>query len=212
MSANLKRPVAKLTCLFLTAACVSFAGLGTALAAEQQRSSGEIIDALKPHVRATRGLTVAPLDVAKRAEDAKFVDTLRGRATRSLTTDERDKITTIAKEKPSIDLEINFEYNSDKISSAAMPQVTALGQALTSKDLKDSTFVLAGHTDGKGGETFNQSLSERRADAVKRYLMAKYHLDTAHLVTVGYGKTQLKEPANPTAADNRRVQVVNMAN
>ena len=211
MSANLKRPTAKLAFLFLTVACAASIGLVPARA-EEQRSSGQIIDALKPHERATRGLTVSPLDVAKRAEDAKFVDTLRSRRTRSLTTDERDKIATIAKEKPSIDLEINFDYNSDRISTTAVPQVTALGQALSSNDLKGSTFVLAGHTDGKGSDTFNQSLSERRADAVKRYLMTKYHLDDAHLVTVGYGKGQLKMPANPTAAENRRVQVVNMAN
>ena len=78
----------------------------------------------------------------------------------------------IAKQKPSIDLEINFEYNSATISSVA--QVTALGQALTSPDLKGSTFVLAGHTDAKGADSYNLGLSERRADAVKRFLTQKF--------------------------------------
>jgi outer membrane protein OmpA-like peptidoglycan-associated protein len=93
-----------------------------------------------------------------------------------------------------------------------MPQVTALGQALSSADLKGSTFVVAGHTDGKGTDTYNQSLSERRADAVKRYLMEKYRVDESNLVTVGYGKSQLKDSSNPLASENRRVQVINMAN
>jgi outer membrane protein OmpA-like peptidoglycan-associated protein len=212
MSIDLKRSTAKFAFLFMAAGLMTSIGVHYAGAAEQARSSSQIIDALKPKVSATRSLTVSPADAAKRAEETKFVDTLRKRTTRSLTTDERDKIASIAKEKPSVDLEINFDYNSDKISSAAGPQVTALGQALSSEDLKGGTFVLAGHTDAKGSETFNQGLSERRADAVKRYLMAKYHLDSAHLVTVGYGKTQLKDPQNPTAAENRRVQVVNMAN
>ena len=93
-----------------------------------------------------------------------------------------------------------------------MPQVSALGEALASADLKGGTFIVAGHTDGKGGESFNQGLSERRADAVKRFLMDKYKIDDGRLVTVGYGKTQLKDSSNPTAAENRRVQVVNVAN
>ena len=42
--------------------------------------------------------------------------------------------------------------------------------------------------------------------------MDKYKIDDGRLVTVGYGKTQLKDPSNPTAAENRRVQVVNVAN
>jgi outer membrane protein OmpA-like peptidoglycan-associated protein len=210
MSANCKRLIAAFACAGLAAALVTL-GPGSSRA-EELRSSGDIINALKPKVRATRSLTVSPGAVKHATEEKQFVDTLRGRQTRSLTTNERDKITTIAKSKPSIDLEINFDYNSAKISSSAVSQVTALGQALSSADLKGSTFVVAGHTDGKGNDTYNQSLSERRADAVKHYLMEKYKIDSGSLVTVGYGKTQLKEPDNPYAADNRRVQIINMAN
>lgn len=195
----------------LAAVLALAAAFEVARAAEPQ-SPDQIIKALKPAVRATRGLTTSPAEATRNAEDARFVDTLRKRATRSLTTEERDKIATISQKRPSIDLEINFEYNSDRISPKAMPQVSALGQALSSADLKGSTFVVAGHTDGKGGDTYNQGLSERRADAVKRYLMEKYRLTDDNLVTVGYGKSQLKNASNPTAAENRRVQVINMAN
>ena len=73
-----------------------------------------------------------------------------------------------------------------------MPQVTELGEALTSSDLKGRTFVVAGHTDAKGSETYNQGLSERRADAVKRFLLEKYGLEADRLVTVGYGASKLK--------------------
>ena len=137
------------------------------------------------------------------------MDSLRNRPTRSLTTAEREQITSIAKSKPSIDLEINFEFNSAVIASSSMSQVTALGEALTSSDLKGRTFVVAGHTDAKGSETYNQGLSERRADAVKRFLADKYGIEAGNLVTVGYGKAQLKNEANPFAGENRRVQVVN---
>ena len=58
-------------------------------------------------------------------------------------------------------------------------------------------------------DTYNQGLSERRAEAVKRFLAEKYGIDASNLVTVGYGKTQLKNPAGPFASENRRVQVIN---
>lgn len=181
---------------------------GLAFAAEQ-RSADDIIMALKPRV--TRGLTTSPADAARAADETQFIDALRNRPTRSLSTEERDKIASIASSKPKIDLEINFEFNSAVIGSKAMPQVTELGKALTSSDLKGHTFILAGFTDAKGSETYNKGLSERRADAVKQFLSEKYGIETGNLVTVGYGATQLKDPANPLAADNRRVQVINAA-
>ena len=92
-----------------------------------------------------------------------------------------------------------------------MPQVAALGDALSSADLKGRTFVVAGHTDAKGGESYNQELSERRAEAVRRFLQEKYGIEPSNLVTVGYGKSQLKTPTAPLAGENRRVQIVNIA-
>ena len=153
-------------------------GVGSAPAAEQP-SAQDIIDALKPP-RITRGLTTSPAGAARAAEDARFMDTLRNRPTRSLTTDEREKIASIASSKPKIDLEINFEFNSAIIGTKAMPQVTELGKALTTEDLKGRTFILSGFTDAKGSETYNQGLSERRADAVKQFLSEKYGIEAAN--------------------------------
>jgi len=178
--------------------------------AAEQRSADDIINALKPP-RVSRGLTTSPSDAARAADETRFLSAVRNRPTRSLSTEERDKIASIANSKPKIDLEINFEFNSAIIGLKAMPQVTELGKALTSEDLKGRTFILAGFTDAKGSETYNQGLSERRADAVKQFLSEKYGIDARNLVTVGYGLKQLKDPANPFAAENRRVQVVNAA-
>jgi len=125
---------------------------------------------------------------------------------------QREEIAAIVKDKPKIDLEINFDYNSADISAKSLPSVQALGRALTNNDLKGSTFVVAGHTDAAGGEGYNQDLSERRADAIKRYLVDKYGINGTDLVTVGYGKSKLKDPSQPVAEVNRRVQVVNMEN
>ena len=83
---------------------------------------------------------------------------------------------------------------------------------MSNADLKGSTFVVAGHTDAAGSEAYNQDLSERRADSIKRYLVDKFGIDGSDLVTVGYGKSKLKDPNQPMAEVNRRVQVVNMEN
>lgn len=183
---------------------------GLAIAADDA-TEDQILKALTPK-RLTRSLSApTPAETAKAADETKFVNQIRNRTTRSLSVGEREQIASIAKEKPSIDLEITFDYNSANISQKALPAVTALGKALTNPDLKGTTFVLAGHTDATGGEAYNQDLSERRADSLKKYLMEKYGLAAADLVTVGYGKTKLKNPTAPTGGENRRVQIVNMA-
>jgi outer membrane protein OmpA-like peptidoglycan-associated protein len=183
---------------------------GLALAGENTVSADQILNALKPKPM-TRGLsTGAQADPAATAKEASFVNTLRNRKTRSLSLDERQEIAEIASTKPKIDLEIHFDYNSADISNGSTQAVQELGKALSDASLKDSTFVVAGHTDAIGGEAYNQDLSERRADTIKRYLVEKYGIVGANLVTVGYGKTKPKDPNAPMDPANRRVQVVNM--
>ena len=191
-------------------------GTGTVRAEEKDKNVTEeqILRALAPEKKAlTRGLSVGPqqqVDPATAAAESKLIQKVRGRATRSLSVSEREEIASIVKDKPKIDLEINFDYNSADISAKSLPSVQALGRALASSDLKGSTFVVAGHTDAAGGEGYNQDLSERRADSIKRYLVEKYGINGSDLVTVGYGKSKLKDPNQPMAEANRRVQVVNM--
>jgi outer membrane protein OmpA-like peptidoglycan-associated protein len=196
-------------------AAISF-GMGTALAQDRTVTEDQIVRALAPEKKPlTRGLSVGAkqaVDPAVAAAEGSFVQKIRGRSTRSLSLSEREEIAAIVKDKPKIDLEINFDYNSADISPRSMASVQALGRALTNADLKGSTFVVAGHTDAAGGEAYNQDLSERRADAIKRYLVDKYGVNGSDLVTVGYGESKLKDPNQPMAEVNRRVQVVNMEN
>ncbi|MFY9958164.1 OmpA family protein [Bradyrhizobium sp.] len=183
---------------------------GLAFAADGTVSADRIISALQPKPL-TRGLSTGPqADPAIKAKEIGFVKTLRNRNTRSLSLGEREEIAEIAATKPNIDLEIQFDYNSAAISKGSTQAVQELGKALSNPNLRGSTFVVAGHTDGIGGEAFNQDLSERRADTIKRYLIDQYGLAGGDLVTVGYGKTKLKDAANPADPINRRVQVVNM--
>jgi outer membrane protein OmpA-like peptidoglycan-associated protein len=183
----------------------------TAAFAGDNATEDQILAALQPKPL-TRGLSFAPqADPAAKAAEGRLIDSLRNRKTRSLSSSEREGIAEVAATKPNIDLEIQFDYNSAEISTASMPSVQALGRALSNPNLKGSIFVVAGHTDAVGGEAYNQDLSERRADAIKRTLTEKYGINGADLVTVGYGKSKPKDATAPTDPANRRVQVVNMA-
>jgi outer membrane protein OmpA-like peptidoglycan-associated protein len=168
---------------------------GVAMAGDNNVSADQIVNALKPAVK---------------AKEIGFVQTLRNRKTRSLSMGEREEIAEIASTKPKIDLDIQFDYNSADINQGSLTSVQALGRALADPNLKGSTFVVAGHTDAIGGEAYNQDLSERRADTIKRYLTEKYGIAGTDLVTVGYGKDKPKDPSAPMDPINRRVQVVNM--
>jgi len=190
------------------AALLGLAMIGGAHAGDAV-SSDQIVNALQPKPL-TRSLSAPRVDPAVTADQVRFIDQVRNRRTRSLSSGEREQISEIATEKPQIDLEINFDYDSADISAASLPNVQALGRALANPSLKGSTFVVAGHTDGAGTDAYNQDLSERRADSIKRYLVDKYSIAAGNLVTVGYGKTKPKDPDAPMDPVNRRVQVVNM--
>ena len=177
---------------------------GLALAGDNNPSTNSIVNALKgPSL--TRSLSYDP----NRAANKATIDSLRNRSTRSLSIDDRNWLDIATADKPKIDLEINFDYNSASISQGSMQSVQHLGEALSDPQLKGSTFVVSGHTDGVGGDAYNQDLSERRADTIKRYLVDHFHIAGPDLITVGYGKTHLKNAENPADPVNRRVQVVN---
>jgi len=181
------------------------AAFGAAFAAEPV-SEGQILRALTPK-SLTRNLsgTPSPQD----AQRQTFINSVRGK-TRSLTIDERTEVAAIAKDRPSIDLEIYFDYNSAEIANKAVPDLMNLGRALTNPALQGGTFLLSGHTDAKGGPDYNQGLSERRAQSVKAFLMQNFRMSGDSLVSAGYGKERLKNQANPFAPENRRVQITNL--
>jgi outer membrane protein OmpA-like peptidoglycan-associated protein len=110
-----------------------------------------------------------------------------------------------------VDLEVFFAYNSHAIGNEALTVLRTLGRALSDARLSDDAFLIAGHTDAKGGAAFNLELSQRRAEAVRQFLIANFGIDAGKLTAKGFGSTHLKDPAHPRAADNRRVQIVNLS-
>jgi outer membrane protein OmpA-like peptidoglycan-associated protein len=176
---------------------------------EEPALANEILKALTPD-HDTRSLTVSHPEATVTPEQAHLVGSLINKPADSLAPAERERLATIIKDKPSFDVKINFDFGSDKIGPPAARAVDEVGKALSNSKLTGNTFIIAGHTDGKGSDTYNRELSERRAESVKSYLIDKYKIPAANLIAVGYGKTMLKDPSDPFAPDNRRVQIVNM--
>ncbi|CAJ0860669.1 hypothetical protein AMST5_01323 [freshwater sediment metagenome] len=111
---------------------------------------------------------------------------------------------------PSINLNILFDYDSDRFTQDAFRTLRNLGAALKDVRLAKSRFKIAGHTDAKGNAEYNQKLSEKRAQAVRDYLIFQYDVEPSRIEFVGYGKSQLADPAHPEDGANRRVQVINL--
>jgi len=109
----------------------------------------------------------------------------------------------------SVNLYVNFDFNSADLTSDARITLDQLGTALRDPKLSTFNFVIAGHTDAKGAADFNQKLSERRAEAVRGYMIGQYGIAAERLSAKGYGKSQLLDPEHPEDGVNRRVQIIN---
>ncbi len=66
-------------------------------------------------------------------------------------------------------------------------------------------IVVEGHTDARGADAYNMTLSERRAKAVEDYLVQKHQIPESRIQAVGKGKTEPLN-SNPFDPNNRRVQ------
>lgn len=101
---------------------------------------------------------------------------------------------------------VEFAYDSAKILDDAAPYLDSLGNVLASNRAIEFAIYVVGHTDAQGTEEYNLSLSQRRADAVKDYLVRVHGVDPERLITVGKGEAELLDPADPASAANRRVE------
>ncbi len=180
----------------------------------QSLSEKQLIEALG--AKATRSVApvapaaVKPADARKAARAEELLNALRTKGTRAFSIKERAEIAQVSMSQPSIDMEVNFDFNSAVVGPSAIPTLDTLGRALTSPELKGGSYMVAGHTDGKGKASVNLAISQRRAEAVRDYLAEKFQIDKALLVPMGFGKERLKNSKQPFAAENRRVQIVNL--
>ncbi len=105
-------------------------------------------------------------------------------------------------------LHINFDTDKADIRPADIPELQKAVEFV--KRYPDRKISIEGHTDNVGSATYNQGLSERRAAAVKDYLLKNGVPDGSRITTVGYGESK-PVADNATASgrfQNRRVEVI----
>lgn len=115
----------------------------------------------------------------------------------------------VTKKKIEILENVYFATGKDVILPKSYPVLDEVANVLLrNPDIK--LLQIEGHTDSQGSDSYNLRLSQRRADAVKRYLMENHGLRDERLTAVGYGEEKPIAP-NDTAdgrGRNRRVEFV----
>ena len=95
----------------------------------------------------------------------------------------------------SINLKVNFQTNSNVIETESLSRIQNFADYMSSHPNKSAE--IAGYTDDRGSDAYNQALSQRRAKAVYKQLI-KYGVDANRLTYVGYGE------ANPVATNSTK--------
>ena len=100
---------------------------------------------------------------------------------------------------------VNFGFDSSNLTETAKANLDKLAQVLTNNP--DTNINIYGHTDSKGADSYNLSLSERRAGAVKSYLMAK-GVSSSRMLAMGMGENEpiASNDTDAGRAQNRRVE------
>ena len=108
-----------------------------------------------------------------------------------------------------VTLYINFEFDSFTLSPDGRKQAEELAAALRSPAFAGNNFTLVGHTDATGDAYYNQTLSEKRAAAVKDYLVRHFSVAPQIIRTEGRGENEPLHPGDSEKINalNRRVQV-----
>lgn len=113
--------------------------------------------------------------------------------------------------KVTVKNEILFDFDSASLRSSSRDELREMADVFDRYG--DTTIVVAGHTDSTGSSTYNQRLSNRRANAVANYL-EDLGVNGSRLDAVGYGESQPKS-SNDSASGrqrNRRVELYVRAN
>ncbi|WP_247895750.1 OmpA family protein [Azospirillum brasilense] len=105
---------------------------------------------------------------------------------------------------------IGFDFNSARIRPESRAVLDRIGAVMTAPEAATARFRIVGHTDAVGGDAANRALSQRRADAVADYLAERHGVRRDRLDTAGMGAREPLLPKKPKAAENRRVEIVNL--
>jgi len=105
---------------------------------------------------------------------------------------------------------LQIEFDFDKFQVRPEYQELLKEAAAFINKYPETKFLLAGHTDSRGSEAYNKALSNRRAAAVKKYLVEEFGIGAHLLYPRGYGESQpvASNDTDEGRQSNRRVEVI----
>ncbi len=104
--------------------------------------------------------------------------------------------------------EVNFDFDSDEITSAAEQTLMDAGQKMESS--AESLVELVGHTDNTGSNAYNLELGGRRSESVRRFLADRFGISLYRMFTLSYGEEKAAAMSDEpnSASRNRRVKLI----
>ena len=114
--------------------------------------------------------------------------------------------TVFASEQVTMSLKVNFDHDKYDVKARYFDDIKVAADFLNR--YPHLSLTVNGHTSSLGDETYNQQLSEKRAQAIVEVLITKFNIGEDRLSAVGYGETQLLDSANTSSAHdkNRRIE------
>ena len=110
--------------------------------------------------------------------------------------------------KVALSIQIVFDYNSPELTEFAKEQLKPIGKAMNSDQLKNLKFIVEGHTDAVGSDTYNYVLSKERANSVRNFLISNFSIQDTRIESLGKGKRELLDRDHPDSEVNRRVRIL----
>ena len=107
-------------------------------------------------------------------------------------------------EDEEVNINISFDFDSSALREDQKPRLTSLCNVMKAIDVQ--MFRIVGHTDSSGSASYNQKLSQLRAEEVKRYLEIDCGIPGDKMEAVGVGARNPFDAADPRSDVNRRVE------
>ena len=173
----------------LVAAAIALPGMATA---QTDFTADDVVNHFKPKTlpggAKTKGVTFGPTGFGETKDGEKDAKTSKPAVT----------------DPGAFNLSVTFEFNSDRLTGQAQRNLRQFADALNRPSMETFRFAVEGHTDARGKDAYNQSLSERRAAAVVQFLESQ-GINRSRLQSRGYGESK-PLTGNPRDPANRRVE------
>ncbi|HBD26703.1 OmpA family protein [Flavobacterium sp.] len=170
---------------------------GTKLAETQSDNNGKIKLALEP-------LTFYNVEVTKDGYETKKTNIATGDTDKNIALTQKKAVVT---EDAIVIENIYFDFNKSSVKKESELSLNKIVEVLTNNP--NMSITINAHTDSKGSETYNQTLSESRAKAAYQYLLKK-GIPATQLTYKGFGESELLEKCEKCSAKqdqtNRRVE------